>query len=152
VAYENGRTVVSLAGEHDLATAPAIAGALAEARKAGDADVVVDLSAVTFLDASTLRVFVAARNDLHEQSRELLLRSPTRSTHRLLELCGLTGLLEPAAPPATPAPGALSSWVSVPATSPTGDSDHPARATDAPPSRTAEQLRTESRIAARREP
>jgi anti-anti-sigma factor len=50
-------TVVSVAGELDVATAPELARALADA----GGDVTVDLSAATFADPSALRVLLAAR-------------------------------------------------------------------------------------------
>jgi anti-sigma B factor antagonist len=49
-------TVVSVAGELDLATAPELARALASV----EGDVTVDLSAATFADPSGLRVLLVA--------------------------------------------------------------------------------------------
>ena len=50
-------TVVTVAGELDVATAPELAQALADA----DGQVTVDLSATTFADPAALRVLLAAR-------------------------------------------------------------------------------------------
>jgi anti-anti-sigma factor len=49
-------TVVAVAGELDVATAPELAAALADVQ----GDVTVDLSAATFADPSGLRVLLAA--------------------------------------------------------------------------------------------
>jgi anti-sigma B factor antagonist len=49
-------TVVTVAGELDVATAPELAQALADA----DGQVTVDLSATTFADPAALRVLLAA--------------------------------------------------------------------------------------------
>jgi anti-anti-sigma factor len=57
VRQSGAGTVVSVAGELDVATAPALAGALA----AADGDVTVDLCATTFADPSTLGVLLGAR-------------------------------------------------------------------------------------------
>jgi anti-anti-sigma factor len=60
----------------------------------GGADLILDLSAVEFLDASTVRVIVAAGEFLRVRSRSLVLRSPSSCAHRVLDLCGLAGLVE----------------------------------------------------------
>lgn len=93
---EGARTVVALRGEQDMSTAARVAGALAEMCAVGQDDVVVDLSQVLFMDAAIIGVLVAARNVLRSQSRELTIREPSRSARRLLELCGLVELVEPA--------------------------------------------------------
>jgi anti-anti-sigma factor len=56
VRRPEGGTVVAVAGELDMATAPELALALA----AVEGDVTVDLSAATFADPSALRVLLAA--------------------------------------------------------------------------------------------
>jgi anti-anti-sigma factor len=56
---------VELHGEHDLSTCALLSTALADAtRLDDDADVVVDLSDVAFMDASTIGVLVAALVDV----------------------------------------------------------------------------------------
>jgi anti-sigma B factor antagonist len=57
VRQSDGGTVVAVAGELDVATAPELARALADA----DGQVTVDLSATTFADPVALRVLLAAR-------------------------------------------------------------------------------------------
>lgn len=70
------------------------------------------------MDASTIGVIVNARNLLALQSRALTVRSPSACAQRVLDVCGLTDLLDPslAATGATPvmgASGALGTWVAV---------------------------------------
>jgi anti-anti-sigma factor len=60
----------------------------------GGADLILDLSAVQFLDASTVRVIVAASEFLRTRSRSLVLRSPSTCAQRVLGLCDLSGLVE----------------------------------------------------------
>jgi anti-sigma B factor antagonist len=103
-------TVVWVAGEHDGGTRARLSRALYEAGQLDDGDVIVDLSGVTFMDASTVGTLVGAGNLLRAQSRSLGLRSPSRAALRALELCGLADI-------ATSAP-ALRSWVEVPAIPP----------------------------------
>ncbi|MEN3279498.1 MAG: hypothetical protein V7607_638 [Solirubrobacteraceae bacterium] len=59
VRYSDRGTVVTVAGELDVATAPELARALADA----DGQVTVDLSATTFADPAALRVLLAAHAD-----------------------------------------------------------------------------------------
>jgi anti-anti-sigma factor len=91
---EDGRTVVWLAGEHDLATVSQVANALATAISTDDADLVVDLSAVTFMSAATVEELVRGRAFLREHSRTLTVRAPSRFAKRVLDLCDLSSLVE----------------------------------------------------------
>ena len=111
------RTVVRLQGAHDHATRPRLDAVLERAGKVDDADVVVDLDGITFLDASTIGAIVDAHNRLRDDGRAVSVRAPTRLARRLLDVCGLAFLIEEPAAAQTPAP-ALESWVAVPATDP----------------------------------
>ena len=93
-------TVVWLHGEHDLASVGALSGTLAEAVDLDDADVVVDLSGVEFMDASILGALVSARLTLRARSRSLTLRAPSAAAERVLVICGL-------ADPGCPTPGGI---------------------------------------------
>ena len=109
------RTVVWVGGEHDVATRARLAGAIAQAADVDDADVVVDLSGVTFMDASTIGTLVEAGNRLRADSRSLSIRSPSPRARRVLDLCGLAQLVDEYGPLAQPlAVTALGSWVDVP--------------------------------------
>ncbi len=88
--------VVQLHGEHDLATVGDLAVSLAAASVV-PGDLIVDLSDVTFFDASTIAILVGAHLDLGADGRHLWLRSPTPWGRRLLGLCGLTPLIESSA-------------------------------------------------------
>lgn len=56
--------VVSLAGEHDLYTAPKVEEALRSVIAAGATTIVVDLTETTFFDSTMLHVLLSARNQL----------------------------------------------------------------------------------------
>jgi anti-anti-sigma factor len=94
VSHDRGRTVVWLEGEHDIATQSALNATLADAISADQSDVVVDLSGVTFMAGATIDELVRGRAVLQIQCRSLTVRSPSRCARRLLDLCGLTDLVE----------------------------------------------------------
>ena len=63
-----------------------------ELRQVGlDADVRIDLSGVTFMDSSGIRVLVRLDNDLRAADRSLVLAAPSSSVLRLFELTALVG-------------------------------------------------------------
>lgn len=95
VSRDGERAVVWLDGEHDIATETILADTLAKVTSACDANLVVDLSGVTFMSTATIDQLLRARNLLLGMSRNLTLRSPSKSARRLLDLCELDGLVEP---------------------------------------------------------
>ena len=109
--------VVCLRGEHDLATVAELSATMARAITLSDADLVVDLSRVEFMSASTIGVVVWARELLRARDRSLAVRTPSRCARRVLELCDLSDLIDPrfAERPMTRAAAALGTWVPVPA-------------------------------------
>lgn len=94
VSRDGDRTVVWLGGDLDIGTTFDVAWALATAISVGEADVVVDLSAVTFMSASAIGDVLRARGFLQRRSRTLVLRSPSRRVRRTLDLCRLGFLVE----------------------------------------------------------
>jgi anti-sigma B factor antagonist len=84
----DGVVVVSLAGELDLYNAPALRAALlAEAAAAPDR-LVVDLSAVEFVDSTALGVLIETRRRLVDGTG-LRLAAPGLETRRALAISGL---------------------------------------------------------------
>lgn len=88
-------TVVSLTGELDAAALNLLLQAFDDAIERDDADVVVDLAGVEFIGAAWIGTLVRSRARLNAQNRELTLRSSSRVVNRLLDLCGLSYLIEP---------------------------------------------------------
>jgi anti-anti-sigma factor len=110
-----GPTVVWLRGEQDIATDGELWRVLACVIGANDAAVVVDLSEVELMSASTLGVIVMARKLLRRRSRSLVLRCPSASVRRIIGICGLDDLFGPSGQKADDGAGdALGSWVAVP--------------------------------------
>jgi anti-anti-sigma factor len=95
-------TVVSLCGEHDLATAHSLAAAIATAAAVDDTDLVLDLSGVQFMDSTTIVAILRGKSLLATRGRTVTVRDPSRPARYVLGLCDLGYIVE--ASPATPAP------------------------------------------------
>ncbi|MFI7499174.1 STAS domain-containing protein [Streptomyces sp. NPDC049687] len=87
------RALITLAGEIDLVTAPLVSEALAECLRDGSRRVDVDLTAVTFCDASGLNAFLRASRFATDAGRTLRLHHPSRSMTRIIEITGSGFLL-----------------------------------------------------------
>jgi anti-sigma B factor antagonist len=82
---------VTISGEIDIATSPAMGDALAAGR--GPAHLEVDMSAVTFMDASGIGVLLAARQRAVDGGGSLTLRAPSWAVRRVTGILGLDELL-----------------------------------------------------------
>ncbi|MFJ8718061.1 STAS domain-containing protein [Streptomyces violaceus] len=87
------RTLITLAGEIDLATAPLVRVALAECVHDGIRTTDVDLTEVTFCDASGLDAFLAASGLATEAGTILRLHHPPPIMARIIEITGSGVLL-----------------------------------------------------------
>ena len=94
--HVSGRTVLWLEGEHDFGSADALTDILASAIAADDADIVIDMSETRFVGLATVDLLVRAKALLASRDRNLTLRSPSRTTARVLGICGFASLVEPA--------------------------------------------------------
>jgi anti-sigma B factor antagonist len=95
ISDRNGRAVVVIRGELDLATAPDLDAALMELLDAGQ-DVVVDLRELEFMDSTGLRALVAAhtRADGGEQTFVIVRPLPGGPIERILAIAGVESVLE----------------------------------------------------------
>lgn len=93
---EGTRTIVVIGGEADLSTRPAVSDALSRVIATHLGDVVIDLSATSFVDTAIVRALADAQQMLYRQGRQVTFRSPSRLAARLLDLFGLTELIETA--------------------------------------------------------
>jgi anti-anti-sigma factor len=87
--------VVWVRGVHDASTVVALCMTMARAIAFDDTDLVVDLSEVTFMDATTVTVMVRAEAFLRGRWRSLTLRSPSTQAWRVLGVGGLAELVDP---------------------------------------------------------
>ena len=104
----DGEAVLGVWGKLDAATAPFLWDLL-EHTAAGRRRVVLDLSGVSFVDASGLGALVAGGAALRREGGALVLRSPSLGLVRLLKLTGLDAAFGVERPPscagAAPAAG-----------------------------------------------
>jgi anti-sigma B factor antagonist len=90
--YINGHQVIAVTGEIDICTTTAMHVYLLDADttcRNGDRDLVVDLSAVTFMDASGLAVLLRADRRSRQAGGRLRLAAPTARITRLLAITNL---------------------------------------------------------------
>lgn len=85
-----GTASVAVAGEVDLATAPALHAALLDALHSHTPDILeVDLSECTFLDCSGIRVLVGVHAIAQIKGCRMWIRHPRRLVRLVLEVTGL---------------------------------------------------------------
>ena len=84
----NGTHVVSVAGELDLATARAFERTLLDLTESGMGEVIVDLTACSFLDSTGLRALIAARERLACADRSLALVLSSPIVMRIFQITG----------------------------------------------------------------
>lgn len=87
---EGTSTVIAPRGDVDMATVPKLEARLQTMLAANaDVDVIIDLSAVGFMDSTGVALLIhASRAPAHPQGR-VKVRNATGQVLRLLELCGL---------------------------------------------------------------
>ena len=88
-----GATRLVVRGELDAASAPRLRTQIRSALAAGITRVVVDLAAVSFIDAAGLGVIVGARRRLADAGGELEVVDASRPVRRVLEITGLGHLV-----------------------------------------------------------
>ena len=88
----DGREVVAVRGEIDVATSPALREELYAIIDRGARTLVVDLSELGFIDSSGLGVLVATLKHIRERDGELILTGLDQPALRVFEITGLTEL------------------------------------------------------------
>lgn len=95
--------VVSVAGEIDLLTAPALRERLSGLLATGPSRLVIDLTHTSFLGATALSVLIHARRTAARRGTRLQLTAPKRPLPaRVLNIAGLDRLYEVVSPPTDP--------------------------------------------------
>ena len=90
VSRSNGSSVVAVAGEIDIATAQDLASVLNDFAQES---VIVDLSAVTFIDSSGLAILVEARRRMSSAGGQLAIDRVQPNVLKVFEITRLTELI-----------------------------------------------------------
>jgi len=91
---DNGVPVVSVTGDLDMATAPALEDPLLAACDHTEGPVAVDLARCGFIDLRGLHILLAAQERLERVRRELVLITGNPSVLRILQITRVDGLFE----------------------------------------------------------
>ena len=92
--FDPSGLVVTVSGELDVATAPAFRAHLEAAIEAGKHSLVIDLTAVTFLDSVALAAIVHSKQRLPEDGRMALAVDPSSYVMLVFQGTGLTQVLD----------------------------------------------------------
>jgi anti-sigma B factor antagonist len=94
VTRTDGTAVVEVSGDLDCYSSPQLRAAFVELADEGVRRVVLDVGGTQFVDSTGLGVLVGAKRRFHSLGGDLLLRSLSPATARLLEVTGLAGVFE----------------------------------------------------------
>jgi len=84
---------ISLIGEMDLASTGAVEQLLLDIEASDACVIYVDLSALTFVDSTAIRMLMCAHARSRNDGNRLTLRRPPDSVLRVLRICGVDELL-----------------------------------------------------------
>jgi anti-anti-sigma factor len=93
ITSEGDVTVLELVGEFDLGGLSTFNEALAAVDPSA-AQVVIDLSALTFVDSTGLGCFARSHNELEARGAKLVLRAPSKAVRRILDVLDLGQSME----------------------------------------------------------
>lgn len=91
-ASTRDEVTVSLRGAIDLESAPRIRSTVTRLRRQGAASIVLDLTAVDFVDSVGLGLLVSIHRRLHEEQRSLALSNVGSTVRQTLHIAGLEDL------------------------------------------------------------
>lgn len=94
VASAGARTVLRVAGEVDVSSAPQLQDKLSDLVDVAGAALIVDLSGVTFIDSTGLGVLVGARNRAAELDGSISLVVASDRVLKLFRITGLDGVFD----------------------------------------------------------
>ncbi|HZU80293.1 MAG TPA: STAS domain-containing protein [Acidimicrobiales bacterium] len=92
VRHEPGVTVVAPSGELDFVVAAELRRQLEALLRQGHVQLTIDLGDVTFLDATTLGVFVTVLKEARARGGNVVIRNPRPLAIRVLRVTGLDEL------------------------------------------------------------
>jgi anti-anti-sigma factor len=93
MGLENGAPVLSVRGELDLASSPALEDQLERAVAEAPSMVIIDLRELEFMDSTGLSVLIRAHQRAQEAGHRLAIVNGSRQVRRLLSLTGVADRL-----------------------------------------------------------
>jgi anti-sigma B factor antagonist len=90
----DGEAVVHVTGDLDCYTSPELRSAFIELVAEGRRQVVLDVGGTNFVDSTGLGVLVGGARRFRQEGGDMVLRSPSAATVRLLEVTGLAGVFQ----------------------------------------------------------
>ena|SRR5689334_24487774 len=91
---EGGGTVLTVSGELDVATAPALRERLHVLTETQPCRLVLDLQAVSFMDSTALAVFIGAKTRIGDEGRMALVIARDSYARLIVDVVGLTEVLD----------------------------------------------------------
>jgi anti-sigma B factor antagonist len=89
VTGTNGTMTARLVGELDLVTVPTFVQRLDSLHEEGARQLTLDLTDLAFIDSTGLSALVSALKRYRASGGDIVLRSPSRATTKVLEISGL---------------------------------------------------------------
>lgn len=94
VTHEPDRTILTVTGEVDVATAPTLRERLVQLIADGNTRLTIDLTPVDFLDSTGLGVLVGTLKRIRQAEGVLVLVIPQERIRRLFEITGLNKIFD----------------------------------------------------------
>ena len=91
----DGIVVIRSEGRLNMAAAPQLRAAVSECAAAGQSRIVVDLSAITFMDSSGLGALIGGLKTARQAGGDLRIAAPTEQVATVLGLTNLDRVLRP---------------------------------------------------------
>jgi anti-anti-sigma factor len=93
VSRVDGAHLLTVRGELELASALSLVGPLTDVTGDGDGPVLLDLSALTFMDSTGMSVLLNARRRLTRQGRSMAVVCPSGPVRKVFELTNVVDTL-----------------------------------------------------------
>jgi anti-sigma B factor antagonist len=90
---EGDQAVLVIRGEIDLSSARELRAGLARLREGYQGTIIVDLSGVTFMDSTGMRVLLDAQERMLNEDRGLVLSAPVRNVLRALKIAQIDAVI-----------------------------------------------------------
>jgi anti-sigma B factor antagonist len=100
VTTSGEHATIALSGEIDLATAPQFRACLGQCLAERCTDITLDMSELNYIDSSGLTAIATARKQLEDRHGRLSVHHPRPMTQRVLDLTGLSAIIEIISPAA----------------------------------------------------